>query len=282
MQSVSQKASTINPRFKAKKPRASTPNRAIRVPKEESRDKLAKTISSHDKRRRKRAVESQDEDKNDETAHPNSPTRVNTLFPLLIITNTSQSATKVQPMKKLKAVIAQSPPKPLTGPSKTARSQPVQKSKSGINVAASQPIKASMKASTGTRGASQPTKPSSDTFPWPSSKVTPGTSRGESGKSTTERSRSNSSTTLKANSAGNSQSNQRNDANNKVTIIKPKKVKLESVAMAELNVLSRRYFLTYLSNQYVNEPIRAVFPGLRVDNSIYKNTRRRIQSSYKT
>lgn len=52
--------------------------------------------------------------------------------------------------------------------------------------------------------------------------------------------------------------------------------------MAELNLLSRRYFLTYLSNQYVDEPIRTVFPGMKVDNPIYKDARKRVQSSYKT
>ncbi len=45
---------------------------------------------------------------------------------------------------------------------------------------------------------------------------------------------------------------------------------------------SNRYFLTYLSNRYADEPVRTVFIGMKADHDTYKEAKRRVQSSYKT
>ena len=103
-----------------------------------------------------------------------------------------------------------------------------------------------------------------------------------------ERSRSNSSTTLMPGS--NSQSQSQMNGHDVVTV-EPSPVankksktssKTEATAFAELNMLSRRYFLAYLSNTFTDEPVRTVFPGMKSDHRVYKDGKFRVQRSYKT
>lgn len=58
--------------------------------------------------------------------------------------------------------------------------------------------------------------------------------------------------------------------------------KTEAEAFNELNIISRRYYLTFLSHNYVDEPLRVVFPGMKTGHPTYKEARRRVQRSYKT
>ena len=58
--------------------------------------------------------------------------------------------------------------------------------------------------------------------------------------------------------------------------------KTEAAALSELNILSRRYFLTYLSNSFVDEPIQTMFSGMRRDSAMYKEARGKVQKGYKT
>ena len=58
--------------------------------------------------------------------------------------------------------------------------------------------------------------------------------------------------------------------------------KSESVWFKELYLLARRYFLTYMWNGYLDEPIREVFPGMNKDHATYTDARKRIQANYKT
>ena len=57
--------------------------------------------------------------------------------------------------------------------------------------------------------------------------------------------------------------------------------KTEEEAYTELNILTRRYFLAYLSNGYVEEPVQKVFPGMRPSHHIYKDAKSRVQRMYK-
>ena len=58
--------------------------------------------------------------------------------------------------------------------------------------------------------------------------------------------------------------------------------KTEEVAWAELNLLARRWFLAYLSNTNIDEPVMGVFDGMRHDNPIYKEAKQRVSRMYKT
>ena len=60
------------------------------------------------------------------------------------------------------------------------------------------------------------------------------------------------------------------------------RAKTEAEAYNELNILSRRYYLAFLSHNYVDEPLRTVFPDMKSGHDIYKNARRRVQRSFKT
>ena len=122
------------------------------------------------------------------------------------------------------------------------------------------------------------------------------------------RSRSNSSTTLAPGSNENSQSapqrrvgfhSNHGDAGNKGSSARPTKPsesskqtsvqsdqiilsKSEEQAFVELNLRTRRYFMTYLSNTFVDEPVRDIFPGMRPTHAVYKMARYKVQRSYKT
>ena len=121
------------------------------------------------------------------------------------------------------------------------------------------------------------------------------------------RSRSNSSTTLAAGSHENSQSTQHGNhtvsqptqqgklthtnGSDKGVSTKPSTVqqknsttvlsKTEDVAFSELNTRARRYYITYLSNQYAEEPVAEVFPGISTTNTTYKDAKYRVCRSYK-
>ena len=57
--------------------------------------------------------------------------------------------------------------------------------------------------------------------------------------------------------------------------------KSETAAFIELNTLSRRYFLIYLFNTFIDESIRTVFLDMKSDYRIYKDDKLRVQRSYK-
>ena len=102
-----------------------------------------------------------------------------------------------------------------------------------------------------------------------------------------ERSRSNSSTTLMPSSNAHSQQSQtKPDVVEIIGTVSNKKtkttMKIEAKAFGELNVLSRRYFLAYLSNTFTDEPVHSVFSGMKSDDSIYKEAKFCVQRSYKT
>ena len=58
--------------------------------------------------------------------------------------------------------------------------------------------------------------------------------------------------------------------------------KNKTLIITKLNIFSKRYFLIYLFNTYVNEFIRIVFSGIKIEYIIYKSVKRRVQSLYKT
>ena len=104
-----------------------------------------------------------------------------------------------------------------------------------------------------------------------------------------ERSRSNSSTTLMPGSNSQSQTNGHDVVESHFRKTRRTKLpttqaltKSEGTAFSELNVLSRRYFLAYLSNTFADEPVCAIFPGMRSDHAVYKEAKYRVQRSYKT
>ena len=114
-----------------------------------------------------------------------------------------------------------------------------------------------------------------------------------------ERSQSNSTATLMPGSNSHSQTTGISGSNNSQgrpnghetvvevsTAMRKSKVKsqakTEAAALSELNLLSRRYFLAFLSNTFTDEPIRAVFPGMKSNNRVYKDAKYRVQRSYKT
>ena len=95
-----------------------------------------------------------------------------------------------------------------------------------------------------------------------------------------ERSRSNSLTTLMLNSNSQSQTNEHD-----VVIAEPSSVtnkksktssKSETATFIELNTLSKRYFLIYLFNTFINKSIRTVFLDMKSDHRIYKDGKLRI------
>ena len=112
----------------------------------------------------------------------------------------------------------------------------------------------------------------------------------------TQRRRSISSTTLMPGSNEQSQQSQSNESQNqtasqwinnrhikkKVKLTAPVIEKTEEVAWAELNLLTRRWFLAYLSNTNIDEPVMGVFEGMRHDNPVYKEAKQRVSRMYKT
>ena len=58
--------------------------------------------------------------------------------------------------------------------------------------------------------------------------------------------------------------------------------KSEKITFFELNVLFKRYFLTYLSNIFANKPVYAIFLNIKNDHAIYKEVKYRVQRLYKT
>lgn len=91
------------------------------------------------------------------------------------------------------------------------------------------------------------------------------------------RSRSTSSSTLQANS----QQSKPNAGENGTSNIDITISKSEQTILKELNVAARRYFLAYLSNLMVDEPLRAVLPGMKVTHPAYKQYRMKIMGNYK-
>ena len=57
--------------------------------------------------------------------------------------------------------------------------------------------------------------------------------------------------------------------------------KSEDVAWDELNIMGRRWYLATLSNTFVDEPIQAVFVGMKPTNSIYIEAKTKLQRAYK-
>ena len=57
--------------------------------------------------------------------------------------------------------------------------------------------------------------------------------------------------------------------------------KAEAEAFGELMTMTRRYYLTYLCNKIVDEPVRAVFPGMRSTHPTFKTAQERVKKSYK-
>ena len=62
---------------------------------------------------------------------------------------------------------------------------------------------------------------------------------------------------------------------------KPGGQKAEEVALAELLVLARRYYLTQLSNLVIDEPVQTVFPGMRPSHAQYKKAVSKVRQCYK-
>ena len=103
-----------------------------------------------------------------------------------------------------------------------------------------------------------------------------------------ERSRSNSTATLMPGSNSQSQTNGHDAVVSQFSTMKRRtkdpthSSKSEAEAFSQLNLLTRRYFLTFLSNTYADEPVRAIFPGMRSDHQVYREAKYRVQRSYKT
>ena len=57
--------------------------------------------------------------------------------------------------------------------------------------------------------------------------------------------------------------------------------KSEEIAFAELLVLTRRYYLAFLSNTRVDEPVKAVFPNMKMSHSQYKKAATKVRQNYK-
>ena len=57
--------------------------------------------------------------------------------------------------------------------------------------------------------------------------------------------------------------------------------KSEVEAMKELNIMMRRYYLTYLSSAHVDDAVRAVFPGMKSTNQVYVDACSRVRRLYK-
>ena len=58
--------------------------------------------------------------------------------------------------------------------------------------------------------------------------------------------------------------------------------KTEASAMEELNIVTRRYYLAFLSNTMTDEPVRHVFPNMRHTHPQYKEAKARVAASYKS
>ena len=57
--------------------------------------------------------------------------------------------------------------------------------------------------------------------------------------------------------------------------------KSENQILLELNMMTRRYYLTYSSNAMVDEPLRAVLPGMKFVHPAYKKFRDKVMASFK-
>ena len=62
---------------------------------------------------------------------------------------------------------------------------------------------------------------------------------------------------------------------------KPGGQKAEEVALTELLILARRYYLTQLFNLVIDESIQTVFPGIRSSHAQYKKTVSKVRQYYK-
>lgn len=310
-QQASQQAPVINGKFKVQKTRQITPDRKPAQNGDSSRDELAKTMSSHNARRRKRPLDEDSGSEDDQSMAPNSPHKVSISAFSPSLTHSVQAATKPKPLKKPATnsakVAASQPPaskpfsKPVMKQTSRSASQPISQP---ISQPASQPISRSTPQTVPTKRVLGTTRTSNlPPTKTTASRISEGTLKASAGNARNgdnddeeagaeERSRSNSTVTLMPSSNGASQSHGESQLQvpelEKVGFDKGKLKKTgkaeknESAAMAELNILCRRYFLTYLSNTYVDEPIRAVFPGMKIDHPVYKDAKRRVQSSYKT
>ena len=58
--------------------------------------------------------------------------------------------------------------------------------------------------------------------------------------------------------------------------------KFKKITFFKLNVLFKRYFLIYLSNIFINEPVCVIFSNMKNDYIIYKKVKYHIQRLYKT
>ena len=55
----------------------------------------------------------------------------------------------------------------------------------------------------------------------------------------------------------------------------------ETEAYNRLDILTRRYYLTFLSNTIQDEPVRAIFPGMKSHDPIYKVAKKKVSKNYK-
>ena len=51
--------------------------------------------------------------------------------------------------------------------------------------------------------------------------------------------------------------------------------------MVLLNIHSRRYYLAFLCNAKIEEPVRATFPGLKESDDLFREGLSRVRKSYK-
>ena len=113
------------------------------------------------------------------------------------------------------------------------------------------------------------------------------TSRGHGDDIPPSRSRTASSSTLMARSQSNSQNqssvylDQTQGTQVQVSTPARKQTKAEDAAFAELLVLSRRYYLTFLSNNIVDEPVQLIFPGMKTSHPMYKKAVTKVRQCYK-
>ena len=53
-------------------------------------------------------------------------------------------------------------------------------------------------------------------------------------------------------------------------------MKIEIITFIELNILARRYFLSYLFNTFIDKSIRTIFSEIKIDYYIYKKSKFRV------